>query len=59
MLGVCEVPGNELDLEKEMGLIAEKLELVKKAGHGEVIIKIADGKVVYITHTIGEKVKTK
>ena len=51
------MPGNEVDLKKELDLIAEKLKLVKKAGHGEVIIKIADGKVVYITHTIGEQIK--
>jgi len=51
------VPGNEVDLKKELELIAEKLRLVKEAGHGEVIIKIADGQVVYITHSIGEKVK--
>lgn len=44
---------------KELELIQKKLETVKKAGHGEVIIKVADGKIVYITHTIGEEVKTK
>lgn len=43
--------------EKELELIRKKLETVKKAGHGKVIIHIADGKVVYITHEIGEKVK--
>ena len=41
---------------EELELIKEKLETVKKARHGEVIIKIADGKVVYISHSIGERV---
>lgn len=51
------MPGNEVDLDKEMELIVERLKLVEEAGHGEVIIRIADGQVVYITHSIGEKVK--
>ncbi len=48
-----------MDSKEELDLIKEELEVVKKAGHGEVIIKVADGKVVYITHSIGREVKTK
>lgn len=48
-----------MESKEELELIQKKLETVKKAGFGEVIIKVADGKIVYITHTIGEKVKTK
>ena len=51
------MPG--IDLKKELESIAKKLELVEQAGHGEVIIRVADGKVVYIEYKIGEKVKTK
>lgn len=41
--------------EKELEKIADRFRLVKKAGFGEVNIKIANGVVVYITHTIGEQ----
>lgn len=47
------------DLGAEWRLIIEKLKAVKEAGFGEVIIKVAEGKIVYITHAIGEQVKTK
>lgn len=43
--------------EKELELIKERVEIVEKALHGKVIIHIADGKVVYISHEIGMKVK--
>ena len=45
--------------DSEFELIAQRVEKVKRAGHGEVIIRVADGKIVYITHTIGEKVRGK
>ena len=53
------MPGNEIDLKKEMELIAEKIKAVKQAGHGEIVIKVADGRVVHITHSIGEQIKSK
>jgi len=53
------VSGNEVDLDKELQKIADKLKLVKEAGHGKVIIEIADRKVVYITHSIGEQIKSR
>lgn len=45
-----------IESKRDLELIKEKLETVKKAGHGEVIIKVADGKVVYISHSIGERI---
>ena len=42
---------------KEENLIREALENVKEAGFGEVIIKIQEGRIVYITRSIGEQVK--
>ena len=57
--GVCEVPGNEVASDKELELIAERLNIVKQAGHGEIVVRVTGGKVVYITHTIGEQIKSK
>ena len=47
------VTGNELLL------IADHLDLVKKAGHGEVVIKVSDHTVVNLQHTIKEAVINK
>ena len=46
-------------MTEELKKILAKLEAVKKAGHGEVLIKVADGKIVYISQNIGEQIKTK
>ena len=45
------------DFETELNLIACKIKVVKEAGHGEVVIKIADGKVVHITQSISQQIK--
>jgi len=41
----------------EMELIIRKLQPVKDAGFGEVLIKIQNGSIVYITQSIGEQFK--
>ena len=46
-------------MTEELTKIIAKLEAVKKAGHGEVVIKVADGKIVYISQSIGEQITTK
>jgi hypothetical protein len=43
--------------EAELKLIIKKLTPVKQAGHGEVLIQVQDGRIVYIKQTFGEQVK--
>jgi hypothetical protein len=43
--------------EAELRLIIRKVKPVKAAGHGEVLIQIQDGSIVFIKQSIGEKVK--
>lgn len=50
------MPQNELELNRELELIVEKLKMVKEAGFGKVEITIQNGIVVYIEHKIGEQV---
>lgn len=42
---------------EDLALIVRKLEPVKRAGWGEVLIKVADGNIVFVEQTIGEQVK--
>ena len=55
------MPGKELDLKKEMELIAEKLELIKqsKSGFGKIEIQVANRRMANIKMEISEEVKSK
>jgi len=40
----------------ELKLLARKYLPVKEAGYGELIVKVQNGKIVYITVSIGEQI---
>ena len=46
------MPGNEVDLKKDKELVLRDLEHLLKAGHGELIIKVADHKVVDVKYDV-------
>lgn len=50
------MPENEVDLKKEIELIAEKLQAVKESGFGEVRILIKNGAIYRILTTKDELV---
>jgi len=41
----------------ELRLIIRKLKPVKEAGYGELVIKVQDGRIVYVVQSIGEQVR--
>ena len=43
--------------QEELECIIRHLSEVKQSGYGKVLIQIQQGKLVYITHEIGEKLK--
>lgn len=43
--------------KEDLRLIIKKLLPVKRAGYGEVLIKVYGGDIVYINQSIGEQVK--
>jgi len=51
------VPGNEVDLKRELELIAEKIKAVKESGFGEVRILIKNGAIYRIMATEDELVE--
>ena len=51
--------GVNLVTQDDLRLIARKLNSVKYAGYGKVIIHVSDGKIVYISQEIGEQVLMK
>lgn len=54
------MPENEVDLKKDKDLVMRDLEHLLKAGHGELVVKVADHKVVdvkYDVHRIISKEK--
>lgn len=61
MQGVCEVQRKEVDLDKELELVAEKLELIKrsKSGFGRIEIQVANRRMSNIKMEISEQVKSK
>lgn len=58
-MGVREVLGKEVDLDKELVLIAEKLQAVKESGFGEVRILVKNGAIYRILTTEDELMESK
>jgi len=46
------VPGNEADIEKDKELVLRDLEHLLQAGHGELIVKVADHRVVDVKYDV-------
>lgn len=46
------MPGNEVDLKKDKELVLRDLEHLLQAGHGELIIKVADHRVVDVKYDV-------
>jgi len=48
---------NKAVTKADLALITRKLEPVKRAGWGELLIQVSDGNIVYIKQSIGEQVR--
>lgn len=46
------MPENEADLKKDKELVLKDLEHLLQAGHGELIIKVADHRVVDVKYDV-------
>lgn len=46
------MPGNEVDLKKDKDLVLKDLEHLLQAGHGELVVKVADHKVVDVKYDV-------
>ncbi len=46
------MPGNEVDLKKDKELVLRDLEHLLQAGHGELVVKVADHKVVDVKYDV-------
>lgn len=46
------MPGNEADIEKDKELVLRDLEHLLQAGHGELIVKVADHRVVDVKYDV-------
>lgn len=53
------MPGKEVNLDKELELIAEKVKAVKESGFGEVRILIKNGAIYRVMTTEDELIKEK
>lgn len=56
---MTERTGVNLVTQEDLKLIIKRLSPVKLAGHGEVLIQVKDGVIVYIKQTIGEQITMK
>jgi len=46
------VPGNEVELKKDKELVLRDLEHLLQAGHGELVVKVADHRVVDVKYDV-------
>ncbi len=46
------MPGNEVDLKKDKELVLKDLEHLLQAGHGELVVKVADHRVVDVKYDV-------
>ena len=46
------MPGNEVDLKKDKELVLRDLEHLLQAGHGELVVKVADHRVVDVKYDV-------
>lgn len=46
------MPGNEVELEKDKELVLRDLKHLLQAGHGELVVKVADHRVVDVKYDV-------
>ena len=46
------MPGNEVELEKDKELVLRDLKHLLQAGHGELVVEVADHRVVDVKYDV-------